>query len=138
MKSINPYLIFNGNAEEAFSYYQSVFGGKLTLIRFGDMPDSDKMSRDDQNKVAHASLPITDGHQKLMASDSTSGNEVEIPPNGNFYITVAPENADQAEEIYQKLSQDGQIIMPLQNTSWAKQFAMFSDKFGVRWMIDYE
>ncbi len=138
MKSINPYLIFNGNAEEAFSYYQSVFGGKLTLIRFRDMPDSDKMSGDDQNKVAHASLPIADGHQKLMASDSTSGNEVEIPPNGNFYITVAPENADQAEEIYQKLSQDGQVIMPLQNTSWAKQFAMFSDKFGVRWMIDYE
>lgn len=137
MKTINPYLIFNGNANEAFTFYQSVFGSEPKIIKFKDMPGSDNIAEDDQNKIAHVSLPIDGDSQILMASDATKESEVEISDNGNFYITLEPENADEAERVFSKLSENGRVIMPLDSTDWAEKFAMFADKFGVQWMISY-
>lgn len=137
MKSINPYLIFNGNAEEAFTFYQSVFGGELHLTRFSEMPGGESMAEADQHKVAHAALEIAGMGQVLMASDAGTDNEVNTLQNGNYYLSLEPESAEETEKIYRKLSDGGRLIMPLDETEWAEKFAMFADKFGIQWMINY-
>jgi len=137
MKSINPYLIFNGNAEEAFEFYQSVFGGEIFKLRFSEMPGSSEMPDEDQNKLAHVALAIAGNSQVLMASDAGTGQEATIQENGNYYLSLEPESAEEADKIYNKLSDDGKIIMPLDKTDWAEKFAMFADKFGIQWMINY-
>ncbi len=137
MKSINPYLIFNGNAEAAFDFYQTVFGGEIFKMRFSEMPGSSKMPDEDQNKLAHVALAIAGNDQILMASDSGTGHEVKTQANGNYYVSLEPESADEAEQIYNKLSDGGKVIMPLDETDWAEKFAMFADKFGIQWMINY-
>jgi PhnB protein len=137
VKTINPYLIFNGNAEEAFDFYQTVFGGEPEKVRFSDMPGTDKMSDDEKNKLAHVSLPLSGGSQLLMASDATAGHEVEIPANANFYISLEPESKAEAEDVFKKLSEGGHVFMPLEKSDWSELFAMFADKFGIQWMINY-
>jgi len=137
MKSINPYLIFNGNAEEAFDFYQSVFGGEVFKMRFSEMPGTSEMPDEDQNKLAHVALEIAGKDQILMASDAGTGHEANIQKNGNYYLSLEPESAEEAEQIYNKLSEGGTIIMPLDETDWAEKFAMFADKFGIQWMINY-
>ncbi len=137
MKSINPYLIFNGNAEEAFDFYQSVFGGEVIKIRFNEMPGTGKMPEEDQNKLAHVALAIAGKDQILMASDAGTEHEVNIQKSGNYNISLEPESAEEAEKIYARLSEGGKVIMPLSETDWAEKFAMFADKFMVQWMINY-
>lgn len=137
MKSINPYLIFNGNAEEAFTFYQSVFGGELHITRFSEMPGTESMQDEDQQKLAHVALAIAGNNQLLMASDAGTGHEVDIQKNGNYYISLEPESAEEAEKIYNKLSEGGTLFMALDETEWAEMFAMFADKFGIQWMINY-
>jgi len=137
MNSINPYLIFNGNAEETFTFYQSVFGGELHITRFSEMPGSESMPDEDHQKLAHVALVIAGNSQLLMASDAGTGHEVVIQKNGNFYISLEPESAEETEKIYSKLSEGGKIIMPLDETDWAEKFAMFADKFGIQLMINY-
>lgn len=137
MKTINPYLIFNGNAIEAFNFYKSVFGGDPEIVFFKDMPGTENMSEEDKNKAAHISLPIAGKNQILMASDATTGHEADIAGNSNYYLTLEPESAEEADKIYQVLTEGGNVIMPLEKTEWAEKFAMFSDKFGVQWMINY-
>ncbi len=137
MKSINPYLIFNGNAEEAFDFYQSVFGGEAFKMRFSEMPGTDKMPDEDQNKLAHVAVAIAGKNQILMASDAGTGHEANIQKNGNYYLSLEPESAEEAEEIFTNLSEGGTVFMPLDETDWAEKFAMFADKFGIQWMINY-
>jgi PhnB protein len=137
MKSINPYLIFNGNAEEAFTFYQSVFGGDLNITRFSEMPGTDSIPKEDQYKIAHVFLSIAGNKQILMASDAGTDNEVTIQKNGNYYLSLEPESAEETQGIYRKLSEGGKVFMPLDETNWAEKFAMFADKFGVQWMINY-
>lgn len=137
MKTINPYLIFNGNAEEAFEFYQSVFGGEIFKMRFSEMPGTDQMPDEDQNKLAHVALAIAGKEQILMASDAGTGHEANIQNNGNYYLSLEPESAEEAEEIYSKLSEGGNVFMPLEESDWAEKFAMFADKFGIQWMINY-
>jgi len=137
MKTINPYLIFNGNAEEAFDFYQSVFGGEVFKLRFSEMPGTSEMPEQDQNKLAHVALAISGKDQVLMASDAGTGQDVNIQENGNYYLSLEPESAAETENIYKKLSDGGTVIMALDETDWAEKFAMFADKFGVQWMINY-
>lgn len=137
MKTINPYLIFNGNAEEAFEFYQTVFGGEIFKMRFSEMPGTSEMPDEDQNKLAHVALTIAGKDQILMASDSGTGHEATMQENGNYYLSLEPESAEEAEQIYNKLSDGGKVIMPLDETDWAEKFAMFADKFGIQWMINY-
>lgn len=137
MRTINPYLIFNGNAEEAFTFYQIVFGGELQIIYFKDMPGTKDMAEEDRKKVAHVALPIEGSNQMLMASDATTGREAEKVSNGNYYISFEAKSVDEAEKIYQFLSKDGHEIMPLNKTEWAEKFGMLSDKFGIQWMVSF-
>jgi len=137
MRTINPYLIFNGNAEEAFDFYQTVFGGDVFKMRFSEMPGTDKMPDEDQNKLAHVALAIAGKDQVLMASDTGTGHETNIQKNGNYYLSLEPESAEEAQKIYNKLSEGGTVFMPLDETDWAEKFAMFADKFMVQWMINY-
>ncbi|MCC5907800.1 MAG: VOC family protein [Balneolaceae bacterium] len=137
MKTINPYLIFNGNAEEAFEFYQSVFGGEVFKMRFNEMPGTSEMPEQDQNKLAHVALEIAGKDQILMASDAGTGHEANIQKNGNYYLSLEPESSEEAEKIYSKLSEGGKVFMPLDETDWAEKFAMFADKFGIQWMINY-
>ncbi|MEP2447196.1 MAG: VOC family protein [Balneola sp.] len=137
MKSVNPYLNFKGNAEEAFNFYQSVFGGELDIIRFKDMDDNMGVTGDDLNKIANATLPI--GAETLLLGSDAVGSWGESFQRGNdFYINLEPENPEEAKQLFEKLSEGGQIEMPLQKTEWAEYFGMCSDPFGIRWMVNYE
>jgi PhnB protein len=137
MKTINPYLIFNGNAEEVFEFYQSVFGGEIFKMRFSEMPGTAGMPAEDQNKLAHVAMAIAGNDQLLMASDAGTGNEANIQKNGNYYLSLEPESVEETEKIYNKISEGRKVYKPIYETDWAEKFAMFADKFMVQWMINY-
>ena len=139
MKAIHPYLNFGGNSEEAFNFYQSVFGGEFkAVVRFRDMPmEGVEISESDMNKIMHISLPLTKD-TILMASDCVESMNQKVNVGDNNYICLSPESKQEADKIYEKLAQDGEIEMPLADAPWGSYFASFKDKFGVCWMIDYE
>ena len=137
MKSINPYLIFNGNAEEAFDFYQSVFGGELEKVRYSDMSDTMNIADEDRNRMAHIALPLSANGQILMASDASRATQVNLVENGAFHVCIEPENREEAERVFEKLSEGGNVFMPLGEAAWAELAAMFADKFGIQWMINF-
>lgn len=136
MQSVGPYLIFNGNAEEAFTFYQSVFGGELDITRFSEMGDGG-LPEDFASKVANVALPLAGDDQVLMASDAPPGQEAQIVSNAGYYVTLQMETKEEAERVYATLSEGGEVTMPLDRTEWAESFGMFSDRFGVQWMVNY-
>jgi PhnB protein len=124
---LNPYLAFNGNCEEAMTFYKNVFGGELELNRFGDFgPESHK------DKIMHAMLQA-DGIT-FMASDSPSESEVVFGTN----ISMSLSGTDEARltQYFNDLATDGQIIMPMEKQSWGDTFGMVTDKFGLHWMVN--
>jgi len=139
MASINPYIHFNGNAEEAFSFYKSVFGGDFaTIVRFKDMnfegaPNFEK----EAEKIMHIALPIGK-HTVLMGSDTPEqfGKHNEMETRSK--ISISAENKEVADNIYNGLSKGGQIEMPLEDSPWGTYFGMFRDKFGIEWMVDFD
>lgn len=139
MASINPYIHFNGNAEEAFTFYKSVFGGNFaTIVRFKDMnfegaPNFEK----EAEKIMHIALPIGK-HSVLMGSDTPEqlGKHSEMETRSKISINV--ESKEEADSIFNGLSKDGQVEMPLEGSLWGTYFGMFRDKFGVEWMIDFD
>lgn len=141
MASINPYLIFNGNCEEAFLFYKSVFGGEFPYIgKFSDMPPSDDPNcppppAEEMNRIMHVSLPI--GDTVLMGSDSTSQSG-DVAFGGNFSISINTDSRAEADKLFNGLSVGGNTIMPMQNTFWGAYFGMFVDKFGISWMINFD
>lgn len=138
MPVINPYLNFQGNAEEAFNFYQSVFGGEYVggITRFRDSPEADNISEEDKNKVMHIALPIGKGNI-LMASDSLESMDQRVIQGNNLYISIQTDSKEEADRLYDGLSAGGVIEMELQNTFWGDYFGMFTDKFGVKWMVSY-
>lgn len=138
MATTNTYLNFNGNCEEAFNFYKAVFGGEFTYIgRFGDMPPSDdfKVPDSDKNKIMHVSLPI--GTSILMGSDTGGGWAPTFVAGNNFSISITADTKAEADTLFATLSDGGQITMPLENTFWGDYFGMFTDKFGVNWMVSF-
>jgi PhnB protein len=138
MTTINPYLLFNGNAGEAFSFYRSVFGGEFSILqRYKDMTDADKVLEIEKDKIMHVSLPLGEGNI-LMGSDTseTMGRKVDI--GNNFAISVSTESEDETTRIFNGLSAGGKITMPLAKTFWNAFYGMFTDKFGITWMVSYE
>lgn len=137
MLSINPYINFNGNCEEAFNFYKSVFGGEMTLSRFKDTPADSKpenLSEADENKVLHVQLKINE-HTTLMGSDCPpTFPAVTFGTGHNISIHVTDET--EGKRIFDLLSQGGKVFMPYQKTFWGAVFGMTSDKFGVQWMIN--
>lgn len=137
MPSINPYLNFMGNTEEVFNFYKSIFGGEfLSLQRFKDTPESGKLPPEDQNKIMHIALPIGNG-DILMATDALESMGQKFITGNNFYISVNTESKEEADRIYNGLSAEGNIELPIQHTFWGSYFGMFSDKFGVQWMVSF-
>lgn len=138
MKSINPYLNFNGNTEEAFNFYKSVFGGEfITLQRFKDTPEASKLSAADGEKIMHVALPIGNGNI-LMATDVLESMGQKLTEGTNFSLAIEAESEEEATTLFNALSAGGKIEMPLQKTFWGAFFGMFADKFGIQWMINFE
>ncbi len=138
MATTNTYLNFNGNCEDAFNFYKSVFGGEFTYLgRFGEMPESDeyKVSEEDKNKVMHISLPI--GKSVLMGSDVGGFWAPSFRQGNNFSVSVTADSKAEADNIFNALVKNGQITMPLENTFWGDYFGMLTDKFGINWMISF-
>ncbi|WP_264536291.1 VOC family protein [Flavobacterium sp. N1736] len=139
--SVNPYLIFNGNCEEAFLFYKSVFGGEFPYIgKFKDMPKDEsgscpEVSDKDANKIMHVSLPI--GNTILMGSDSNEQSG-DVKFGGNFSVSINVENKEEADRIFNGLSAGGNVFMPMDNTFWGAYFGMFKDKFDVSWMVNFD
>ncbi len=142
MATINPYLNFKGNTEEAFNFYKSVFGGEFAMLqRFGEMPGCDeasgnKMSEDDKSKIMHIALPI--GDSVLMATDALESMGQNLQEGNNFSISINTESKEEAGKIFNGLAENGKVEMPLADTFWGAYFGMTQDKFGVRWMVNYD
>jgi PhnB protein len=138
MATINPYLNFNGNTEEAFNFYKLVFGREfLVIMRFKDNPECGQMSEADKERIMHIALPIGNGNA-LMATDSLESMGQKLTVGNNFYIAIAPESKEEAERLFNGLSAGGKIEMPLQDMFWGAYYGSFTDKFGVQWMVNYD
>lgn len=136
MKSVNPYLNFDGNAEEAFQFYQTVFGGDLEISRYKDLNDNMGATGSDLNKIANVMLPIGGGTM-LFGSDITESMGQPPQHGTNFSIQLETDSEAETEQLFNGLSENGDVIMPLMETEWADLFGMFTDRFGTRWMVYY-
>jgi PhnB protein len=137
MGTVNPYLNFNGNTEEAFNFYKSVFGGEfLAVMRFKDNAECGQVSEADKERIMHIALPIGNGNV-LMATDALESMGQKLTFGNNFYIALAPESKEEAERLFNGLSAGGKIEMPLQDMFWGAYYGSFADKFGVQWMVNY-
>lgn len=138
MISVNPYLNFKGNTEQAFTFYREVFGGEFsTLIRFRDFPDNSMgVAEDELDKIAHIALPLGK-HNLLMANDVATTWGRPFTQGNHCYLSLEAETPAEGERIFNALSQNGTVEMPLQETEWAELFGICIDQFGVQWMINY-
>lgn len=135
MKKLDPYLNFNGNTEEAFQFYRSVFGGAFTaLIRYGELPGADKMPKADREKIFNISLPIGE-YNILMGTDILESLNQQLNFGDNFHINVSFDNETDLRQNFDRLATDGEVIMPLAKETWSQLFGMCRDKFGVQWML---
>jgi PhnB protein len=138
MATINPYLNFKGITEQAFNFYKSVFGGEfMTLQRFKDTPEAGKIPANEREKIMHVSLPIGKGNV-LMGTDALESMGQKLTIGNNFYISINAESKEEAEKLFSGLSAGGKIEMPLQDAFWGAYFGMFTDKFGIQWMVNYD
>jgi PhnB protein len=138
MATLNPYLNFPGNTEEAFNFYKSVFGGEFTsVVRFKDMPmEGFSVPKQDENKIMHIGLPIGKNNV-LMATDTLESLGQKLTTGNNVYISIHPESKEEANRIFNGLSTDGKVEMPMADQVWGDYYGSLKDKFGVQWMINY-
>ena len=136
MALINPHINFNGNAEEAFNFYKSVFGGEFAMVmRLKDLAsDEFPVEDEDANKIMHIALPI-DGGGMLMATDSLESMGQKLTVGNNFYISLSPETRAEADRLFAGLSGGGKVEMQMSDMFWG-YFGSFADKFGVQWMLN--
>jgi PhnB protein len=140
MKSVNPYIYFNGSAEEAFNFYKSIFGGEFQAVqRLSDMPDSPEMPpmpESEKKKIVHISLPIGKGNV-LMASDVFAVFGQSKAEGNNVHLSLEADSKKEADQIFSALAAGGQITMPLANQFWGSYYGMLTDKFGIQWMMSF-
>ena len=140
MATVNVYLTFNGNTEEAFNFYKSVFGGEFTYMgRFKDMPADENCpppSEEEGNRIMHVSLPISK-ETILMASDSTSFSG-DVTFGNNFSVSINADSKEEADKLFNGLSAGGTVEMPIQDSPWGSYFGMFRDKYGIEWTVDFD
>ncbi|PYF76985.1 VOC family protein [Pedobacter nutrimenti] len=136
MAEVNPYLTFLDNCEEAFNFYKSVFNREfLTLMHFGDNPAEYQPPANESHKVMHVALPIGK-NTILMGSDTPNGTGI-VTVGNNFSVAIQAESEEEASHVFNGLSAGGQITMPLGKTFWAESFGMFTDKFGINWIVNF-
>ncbi len=139
MTSINPHINFNGNAEEAFTFYKSVFGGAFSkIIRFKDFASPEfRIAEKEENKIMHIALPVGKCNA-LMGNDvpeimgKTNENE------NRSKIAIIAESKEEADKLFNGLSAGGQIEGPIGDSPWGTYFGMFRDKYGIEWMVDFD
>ena len=138
MAHINPHINFNGNAEEAFNFYKSVFGGTFTkIIRFKDLSNTEHhLSEKEANKIMHIALPI--GSSILMANDVPDFLGRVNENENRSKICITTESKEEADKIFNGLSKGGQTEMPMMDSPWGAYFGMFRDKYGIEWMVEFD
>ncbi len=138
MSIMNVYLNFAGNAEEAFTFYKSVFGGDFSsLVRYKDMPiEGMDIPDSDNDKIIHIGLPIGE-HQTLMGSDYLESLEQKTIFGNNISISIHPDSKEMADQLFAGLSKGGKVEMPMADQVWGDYFGSFVDKYGVMWMLMY-
>ena len=137
MAKLNPYLNFDGTAEEAFNFYKSVFGGEFhgEIFKMGNAPGTENLSDDEKKRVMHIALPI--GEDLLMTSDIVPSFGQTLTVGNNNYVSVFPESKEEADRLFNGLSAGGTIEMPIEDQFWGDYFGSFIDKYDVHWMINY-
>jgi PhnB protein len=137
MTTINPYINFNGNAEEAFTFYKSVFGGEFTeLKRFKDMAGGVHVSEHEANKIMIIMLPI--GNNVLIANDVPESLGRVNENENRSKIAISADSREEADKLFNGLSNGGEVEMPIGNSPWGSYFAMFRDKYGIEWTVEFD
>jgi PhnB protein len=138
MPTINPYLNFQGNTEEAFIFYQSIFGGEFIggITRFSDTPEGDNLPENERYKVMHIALQIGD-RNTVMGTDALESMNQTVQQGNNFYISIQTDSKEQADQFFNGLSDEAEIEMEMQKTFWGDYFGMLTDKFGIKWMVSF-
>jgi len=138
MAIINPHINFNGNAEEAFNFYKSVFGGELTqIVRFKDISSPEfPIPEKEANKIMQIVLPI--GKNTLMANDVPESMGRVNENENRSKIFIRAESREEADKLFTGLSAGGNIEAPIGDSPWGSYFGMFRDKFGIEWMVDFD
>ena len=139
MTTINPWINFNGNAEEAFNFYKSVFGGEFTQVtHFKDIATPEFPVTDvDANKIMKITLPI--GKANMLIGNDVPQFMGKVSENENrSKIQVTVDSKEQAEKIFNGLSLGGQVEVPIDESAWGTYFAMFRDKYGIEWIVEFD
>jgi PhnB protein len=140
MATVNAYLTFNGNCEEAFDFYRANFGGEFPYKgRFKDMPvqeGCEPMPAEAGEKIMHVSLPIS-AETMLMGSDTGGEWASNFSQGTNFSISINAASKEEADKLFGGLSEGGQVTMAMDKTFWGDYFGMFTDKFGIAWMVSF-
>jgi len=131
---LNPYLVFNGQCEAAFRFYEQCLGGKIAaLMTYGDSPMAEQCGPQSRDRIMHARLQV--GDTVLMGSDAPTDR---FQPMQGMSVTLNVEQAAEAERVFHALAEGGNVIMPIGETFWAQRFGMMTDRFGTPWMINCE
>lgn len=135
---ITAYVTFDGNTEEAFEFYKTALNGTITGInRFGEAPNSDQMSEADRKKVMHIALEGPN-NISLMGNDHVDFMGAgPFNPGNNFSLSFHPDSKELADQLFNNLSAGGTITVPMSEAPWGDYFGMFTDKFGIKWMINH-
>lgn len=130
---LEPYLFFDGTAEEALKFYKSIFGGTFTLSRYEDAPKEMQMAPEHSKRVMHASFKSPTLH--FMASDGRPGT---LQQSGNISLSLGSRSVSEGQRVWDKLAAGGKVEMPFADTFWGAKFGMLTDRFGIDWMINCE
>lgn len=135
---IIAYVTFNGTTEEAFNFYKSALEGEITNIqRFGDSPHGGQMSDADKKKIMHIALEAPDGI-RLMGTDFLDFMGEPFKAGNNFSLSFHPDSQELADKLFNSLSAGGTVTVPMSKAPWGDYFGMFTDKFGIKWMINHQ
>lgn len=134
---LNPYLNFDGNAEEAFRFYQSVFGGELYIQKMTAAPGFENLTESERNRCMHIALPLASS-QALMASDILPSMGHSLQTGNNNYISISTDSREEADRLFDGLSRNGAVEMPMTDMFWGDYYGSFKDQFGVCWMISHK
>ncbi|MFT3738508.1 MAG: VOC family protein [Breznakibacter sp.] len=141
MTTVNIYFSFNGNCLEAFNFYKQAFGGEFSYVgKFNEMPleqGQKPLSPDEGNRIMHITLPIS-AETSLMGSDTGGAWDAPVVAGNNFSVSVNTDKNAEADRLFAALSEGGKVTMPMANTFWGAYFGMFTDKFGINWMVSAE
>ncbi|MCX3263545.1 VOC family protein [Pedobacter agri] len=138
MAIINPHINFNGNAEEAFNFYKSAFGGEFQrIVRFKDLSSEEfPVDESEADKIMHIALSI--GYNALMGNDVPAFMGKVDENENRSKISVSAESREEADRLFQALSAGGNVEVPIDDSMWGSYFGMFRDKFGIEWMVNFE